>query len=401
MRSSRRRLVTGSLYLAGLVIAGMVGAFLGGNFIGLGPMPERVSFARRLPMVPGADRHFEFFFATNRDMDPGNDAFEGPGRAISDRITTGTFRVRISPKTPISPDAWRKTANMKIVDRTVNDEDECFRRLAEAVAASPHRSLLVIVWGWKDRFHTAALKSAYTAYILDINTPVLMFDWPGNQGDTPRGYFRSRRMAHQSGPDLGRVLARFVRETGAENVWIMSSSLGCQTVSDAFSWMMTQRDLAEGGPVISHVVMSAPDVSRNEFNDVFAAKMKALARHATVYVTSNDQALLLSNWANRRGSLGRSAVMRPDAPDPDAGYDSPIDAAADLLEIHEPGASSPKLVDATPVNRTRNLHHFFTDSPEFFDDLYLRLLRPLDHDGRNLYDIRRSDRSSYWILWDQ
>ncbi|MCK7473285.1 MAG: hypothetical protein MZV49_06640 [Rhodopseudomonas palustris] len=31
------------------------------------------------------------------------------------------------------------------------------------------------------------------------------------------------------------------------------------------------------------------------------------------------------------------------------------------------------LVDVTPVNRTRNFHNFGLETPEFFDDLFLRL----------------------------
>jgi len=401
MRSTRRRLMTGALYLAILIAVAIAGVFFGRNFTGLGPMPERASFARRLPAIPGTDRHFEFFFATNRDTDPANNAFGGHGRAIGQSITTGTFTVRISPSTPISPDAWHSIKHMELLGHTVSDEDACFARLTQAVRASPHNSLLIIVWGWRDRFQSAALKTAYTSYVLDINTPVLMFDWPGNQGDMPLGYARSRQMAYRSGPDLGRVLARVVRETGAERVWLMSSSLGCQTVSDAFSWMMTQPDIAEGGPKIEHVVMSAPDVSYREFNDAFSAKMKALSRNVSVFVTSNDQALLLSNWFNRRASLGRAPVARVVDGDAKGVYESQFDAAADLLAMEGDGADYFKVVDATPINRTRNLHHFFTDSPEFFDDLYLRLLRPEDHDGRNLNNIRRGDRSSFWILWDQ
>ena len=52
------------------------------------------------------------------------------------------------------------------------------------------------------------MKTAYTAYALDINTPVLLFDWPGNQGEGRGGYLQSREAAAKSAPDLGRVAAR-------------------------------------------------------------------------------------------------------------------------------------------------------------------------------------------------
>src|SRR5262247_3800165 len=107
---------------------------------------------------------------------------------------------------------WFDTKNMQWADRQTLAQDEALARLRVAVQASPQKSLLVIVWGYRDWFRTAALKTAYTAYVLDINTPVLMFDWPGNQGDNPLGYRAAQVVATKSAPDLGRVLARALRE---------------------------------------------------------------------------------------------------------------------------------------------------------------------------------------------
>jgi hypothetical protein len=58
------------------------------------------------------------------------------------------------------------------------------------------------------------------------------------------------------------------------------------------------------------------------------------------------------------------------------------------------------MVDATPINRTRNLHHFFTDSSEFFDDLYRQLLKPDDMVNRRLHVVRGEEGRTYWILWN-
>ena len=56
-------------------------------------------------------------------------------------------------------------------------------------------------------------------------------------------------------------------------------------------------------------------------------------------------------------------------------------------------------MDATPINRTRNLHHFFTDSSEFFDDLYRHLLEPDNTVSRRLHALRTAQGVHYWILW--
>jgi esterase/lipase superfamily enzyme len=398
MKAPGRRWLVAGLYVASLAAVAALSAYLSRNLTGSGPIPDRSSFARRLPGVPDGDaRRFNFFYATNRAMDEDNRAFDGDGRRMSDHISTGTFDVRISPRMPIAPWVWHDVDLMKMAGRAELPEDEALSRLRDAVAASPHESLLIIVWGWRDRFHTAALKTAYTAYVLDINTPVLLFDWPGNQGEGPTGYLASRRIAHQSGPPLGQVLARIVHETGAERLWLMGSSLGCQTICDAFAWMMTQPDLADAGPEIDHVVLSAPDVSTREFDERFAAEITTLARHLTAYVASNDQALLTGKWINRSRRLGRPDVAHPEVAEPDGPQ---LQGAMDLLDLQAKGARNIAVVDATPINRTRNLHHFFTDSPEFFDDLHQRLLQPDNPIGRRLYPIRSEQGATFWLLWD-
>ena len=274
---------------------------------------------------------------------------------------------------------------------------ECLTRLRTAVRASPHKSVLVIVWGYRDWFQSAALKTAYTAYVLDINTPVLLFDWPGNQGDGRTGYQAAQRVSTQSATEPGRMLARVSRETGAEKVSLMESSLGCQTICDAFAWLETQPDQFKGLPKLDHVVLSAPDVSAAAFDDKFAARIKALLRHLTAYVSSNDRALLMSHWLNRARRLGR--LEEVSVPPEERTEQYQFEEAQELLDLQVKGLRDMCIVDATPINRTRNLHHFFTDSPEFFDDLYRQLLEPENMLSRRLHRVRPWEGRSYWILW--
>jgi len=397
MKLPYRKLLLAAFYIALLVVVAVVAAYYGRNFTGMGPAPTRSAFAGRLPSVPDGDmRRFQFFYATNRDTkDP--ETFQDQGNKLGTEISTGTFEVRISPYMPILPRVWFDTKQMQWADHVELSQEQSLSRLREAIQASPQKSLLVIVWGYRDWFQSAALKTAYTAYVLDINTPVLLFDWPGNGGPGASGYRASREVAYKSGPDLGRVLAKIIRETDVENIWLMGSSLGCQTICDAFSWMITQPDLVKGPPKIDHVILSAPDVSAEAFDDKFSAKIKKLSRHLTAYVTSNDRALLMSHWINGSRRLGRKAeITRPPEDRSDA-YE--FEEAMELLDLQVTGAREVSVVDATPINRTRNLHHFFTDSSEFFDDLYRLLLRPDNSVSRRLHSVRTENGSAYWILW--
>jgi esterase/lipase superfamily enzyme len=398
MKAQYRRLFWGIFFLILLVLFAIGARYILRNFTGIGPVPARSAFAGRLPSTPdGNRRRFQFFYATNRANH--DETFNAQGNKLGDRISTGTFDVLISPSMQIKPLVWFDTQMMKWADRHELSQDPFRSGLRQAVQASPQKSVLVIVWGFRDWFQSAALKTAYTAYVLDINTPVLLFDWPGNQGEGRRGYIASQQMATQSAPDLGRLLAAVIRDTGAENVWLMGSSLGCQTICDSLAWLTTQPDLIQAKPKIAHVVLSAPDVSAQAFDEKFSERIQALSQHLTAYVSSNDKALLMSHWLNGSRRLGRTSEVTVPPEDRVGQYE--FEEALELLDLQAKGARNISIVDATPINLLRNLHHFFTDSSEFFDDLYQRLLQPDDIVSRRLHSIRtRPQGVTYWILWN-
>lgn len=381
-----------------LGLLGMTGNYILRNFTGMGPVPVRSAFSGRLPWALEGDfRRFQFFYATNRANH--EETFNGHGNLLGNAVVHGTFDVLISPYLTVKPFVWFNKDAMKWSDRNELSDEKFYSELHEAVQSSPKKSLLIIVWGFRDWFQSAALKTAYTAYVLDINTPVLLFDWPGNQGEGRRGYAASQIVSDQSAPDLGRTLAAVVKETGAENVWLMGSSLGCQTICKALTWLSEQPDLFHGKPKLSHVVLSAPDVLAETFDEKFAERIQKLSKHLTAYVSSNDRALLMSHWLNNGRRLGRHAQVLTPPENRTGQYE--FEEALELLEMQEKGAQHISVVDATPINTTRNLHHFFTDSPAFFDDLYQRLLQPDDIVSRRLHSVKtRPEGVTYWILWN-
>lgn len=83
--------------------------------------------------------------------------------------------------------------------------------------------MLIVIWGFRDWFQSAAFKTTYTGFVLDINTPILLFDWPGNQGEGRPGYLEPQRMAAQADSFLGPLIADVIRETAPENICMLWS----------------------------------------------------------------------------------------------------------------------------------------------------------------------------------
>ncbi|MFB3078032.1 MAG: alpha/beta hydrolase, partial [Lysobacterales bacterium] len=170
-------------------------------------------------------------------------------------------------------------------------------------------------------------------------------------------------------------------------LWVIANSMGAQVVAHAFSKLYQQPEFSDSEPEIEHVVLTAPDIGQEEFDRRFRDELLALAVHLTVYVSSNDRALLISRLVNREARRGES-TLSPDQ----------FEEAVRVADLMQPGDRRVSLIDVTPVNRTRNFHNFSLETPEYFDDLFLRLSNETTPRSRLLYQIETPDGRVYSVL---
>jgi esterase/lipase superfamily enzyme len=348
---------------------------------------------RRMTVAQLAEQGtYRYFYVTNRR--PETDA--GPiverfGREREEALKFGSFDANIRSALGlgmlINPTEWFQNEEISLQHIRKLDEAEFVEQLRGLVNDSPYRSLLVVLHGYKEAFPSALRKTAFFGHVLDVNAPVLLFDWPGNQGGSLGGYRRAREVAEASGADLARTLELIVRQVRPEKLWIVANSMGAQVVVDAFSSLYQEADFADSETEIEEVVLTAPDVDHEQFDQQFKREINALADHLTVYVSSNDRALVLSRLVNRAQRRGES-TLTPDQ----------LAEAVRVAELTDADSDLVTLVDVTPVNRTRNFHNFSLETPEFFDDLYLRLTNETAPRSRLLYRVKTSDGAYYWVL---
>jgi esterase/lipase superfamily enzyme len=343
----------------------------------------------------GEQGAYRFFYATNRSMD----GSEGPtqarfGNSREPGLRFGLFDTIIEPSLGIGmlvdPTDWFQNEEIQLREVRSLERQELVAELRSQVEASPYRSLLVSVNGFRERLPSALRKGAFLAHVLDIDTPVLVFDWPGDQGSTPRGYRRAQAVARESGQELAETLELIIREVEPERLWLVANSMGAEVVVGAFTILHQMHDQADLETKIEDVVLTAPDVSHAEFGARFSDEIDSLTDHLTVYVSSNDRALLMSRVLNRERRLGESTV---DPANPDQAQE-----AMRALELVESSRGHVTLVDVTPINRTRNFHNFSLETPEFFDDLYLRLTNTETPRSRLQYRVRTPGGAEYWVL---
>jgi esterase/lipase superfamily enzyme len=392
-RFKRRLLIcTG---LVALVLLGLGAwfyhAFYGSTYAAM-QHAEAFNFRRLQVAQPDEPGTYRFFYATNRRAEPGGATLEERfGNEREEVLKFGLFDTAIEPTLGvgmiIDRTKWFQNEVIKLRSVEALDQPAFVEQVRKRVQDSPHRSLLVVVHGYREAFPSALRKTAFLGHVLDINSPVLLFDWPGNQGSSLTGYRRARRMAQESGAELAQTLKLIIREIRPARLWLVANSMGGQVVADAFSLLYQDADLADAETEFEDVVLTAPDVDHDEFDERFKQEINALTRHLTVYVSSNDRALLMSRIVNWSRRLGES-TLSPDM----------LEEAVKVMDLIDPDSELITLVDVTPVNRTRNFHNFSLETPEFFDDLYLRLTNDSTPRSRMLYQFQTPDGAVYWIL---
>jgi esterase/lipase superfamily enzyme len=356
---------------------------------------EAFQFRRMLVAQQGESGAYRFFYATNRRMDqPDAGIEERFGNQRTSELKFGLFDTDIEPSLGIGmlvdPTDWFQNEEIQLRNVRPLDKSAFVEELRKQVLGSPQRSLLININGFRERFPSALRKTAFLAHVLDINTPMLVFDWPGDQGSTPRGYRRAQDVARESGAELAETIRLIISQVKPERLWLVANSMGGEVVVSAFTTLYQDADLADIETEFEDVVLTAPDISHENFGSQFKDEIAALTRDLTVYVSSNDRALLISRVLNRERRLGESTV-NPGNPDQS-------EEAALAFELLEPGSDSVTLVDVTPINRTRNFHNFSLETPEFFDDLFLRLTNDETPRTRQLYRVTTPAGAEYWVL---
>lgn len=399
-RQLMTRLTRNLLIIGALVLLTVVGVWVLFQTTTRGALIRAESLRFRRLQVGRVEKEgaYRFYYITNRGVGTG-------GGELADRFSNtrveglrfGSFDAKIKPSLGLTavfdPGKWFRNKEISIRDERELERAEFIEQLQGVIRDSPHRSLLVLVHGYKEQFPSALRKTAFVSHILDINTPVLLFDWPGDQPGTPiAAYRRAVEVAEASGTELAQTLELVIREIQPERLWLIANSMGGQVVADAFGLLYQEADLADLQTEFEDVVLTAPDVDLDEFNNQFKREISALTQHLTVYVSSNDRALLASRIVNRGRRRGESTV------DSRSVDQEQLEEAIRVAELIEPDSDLITLVDVTPVNRTINFHNFYLESPEVYNDLYLRLVNPDTPHNRVLYPIQSRDGSIYWVL---
>jgi esterase/lipase superfamily enzyme len=204
-------------------------------------------------------------------------------------------------------------------------EEEFLTLVKERLAASTRYKdhAFIFVHGYNTSFDYAIYRTAQISYDLKFDGAAFAYSWPSGGGLA--SYTYDRESSGQSEPYLKQFMELVINKTGAKSVSIIAHSMGNQPT------LQVLKDLRRSKPdgvQISQIILAAPDVDRDNFENI-AADIQGLANGVTLYAAGNDKALRVSR--NFYGGIPRAGDVPTTGPLVLPGVDT-IDASAASMD---------------------------------------------------------------------
>ena len=323
------------------------------------------------------------FYATDRQEAPSQRGVAYLNvRATDQKLRLGTCAVSIPERHRVAqierPSFWKfefhEDPENHIVVQEVRQQSEqaFYEGVSSRVAGSDGKDAFVFVHGYDVSFEDAAQRTAQLAYDLGFKGAPILYSWPSSA--RLFSYLDDEKSVALSVGNLKEFLGEVAKRSGAKQVHLIAHSMGNRALLPALE-QLEKESSPKDLPQFRHVVLAAPDVDRDAFAEI-AKRIAQPTNRLTLYVSSNDQALLVSHklfhTQPRAGESSGQPIILP-------GMDT-IDVSGvptDTFGHSYYGDSRPVIMDLT---------HIFKDeitprsglSRATVGQLVYWLLRPLD-----------------------
>ena len=180
------------------------------------------------------------------------------------------------------------------------------------LAMTPNHEVNIYVHGFFTKFDTAVELLAKLMHCSGRRGVMVCYSWPARTNLLVYGADVDR--ARASAKYLADLIELIAANTNAENINVLSYSLGATCAADALVELrkrhpdQTPAQLAKNFR-IGNVIFAASDLDLATFGREQIVQIKDLAQHIVIYVSENDTVLKLTSFA----AGGSSRVGRPDA----------------------------------------------------------------------------------------
>jgi len=164
---------------------------------------------------------------------------------------------------------------------------------------------LVFIHGFNVSFEDAVRRTAQLSYDLAFPGAPILFSWPSHA--SPTQYEDDKRRADASVKVLKTFLRDLQMQSGVRTVHLLAHSMGNRVLTEA----LTQMSQETGSPRFANAILLAPDIDAAALREV-AEKIHTTANRVTLYTSSRDLALKLSQLKGSPERAGNHVVMSAD-----------------------------------------------------------------------------------------
>ena len=241
-------------------------------------------------------------FLTLRNRTGSEDASEYFGEERN-TLSAGICELDRTPLNPLKSIAER--APFRIPDEIVKVDaiselaiQDFWRRME---TKSDGQAPVLYIHGFKISFEKGCKRALLLKESLGLEGRFLLFSWPSDGQIT--NYTHDEADLYWSVSPLREVLADMVERFERGKINVVAHSLGTRGIMLAM--VLLAQAPQDQGPLLNQVVLIAPDIDVGIFKQ-YLPLIRPLARHMTVYVSSNDSPLMLSRQVHGYPRLGQA-----------------------------------------------------------------------------------------------
>ena len=200
------------------------------------------------------------------------------------------------------------TKHVMLQSVKMQQKEEYFKQMAARIAKNG-KSTFLFVHGYNVTFADAARRAAQITFDLRFGGEPVFYSWP-SQGTTT-GYTVDEANIEWAKYNMKNFLKDYLTKSKANDIYLVAHSMGNRGLTKALIELMNENP--ELKDKITEVILAAPDIDADVFRRDIAPKMvKQIAKPITLYVSSDDLALLASRKVHgnkRAGDAGKGVVI--------------------------------------------------------------------------------------------
>lgn len=233
---------------------------------------------------------------------------------------------------------WDEDENKHVVLQSISTLDPVI--FFKDIQAKQRDSALVFIHGYNVSFDDALRRTAQLTADLKYEGIPILYSWPSRANTL--SYTRDEANVGWTVPHLEQFLVDLRQKGNLKQIHVIAHSMGNRALLGAIERIGLRDDHRE--PVLSRVVMAAPDVDALEFKNRYAGLVQRVAGATVVYGSRNDRALMLSEQIHGYDRLG-------------------------LVSSEFASRDNVDMIDTSPLDLSMLGHSYYGENPVVINDI--------------------------------